>query len=250
MKGFYAYGFADKKTGREGLFFWRVCGAGIGCAGVVNVNSGFQFHKPSRGGFWSLIATQFQGAFSDNALKNLVIFLILGMSFPHEMRNRLISLVGIIFAIPFLLFSLAGGYFADRYSKRSVTIWTKYLEIAVMILALVGLGVHEFAAAIRGDISGVHAGGAVRRFQIRPACRNFCRSRNFRGATAFWSWERSWQSLTGTMARRVSGGHFPRTASVVRNCAAGDFAGGTCDELYDFTRARGGSGEEYSCGIR
>jgi acyl-[acyl-carrier-protein]-phospholipid O-acyltransferase/long-chain-fatty-acid--[acyl-carrier-protein] ligase len=103
---------------------------------VVNVESG---KVESRSGFWSLIATQFQGAFSDNALKNLVIFLILGMSFPHELRNRLISMVGIIFAVPFLLFSLAGGYFADRYSKRSVTIWTKYLEIAVMILALAGL---------------------------------------------------------------------------------------------------------------
>ncbi len=93
----------------------------------------------SHRGFWNLIATQFQGAFSDNALKNLVIFLILGMNLPHERTNRMISLVGIIFAIPFLLFSLAGGYFADRYSKRSVTISTKYLEIAVMMLALAGL---------------------------------------------------------------------------------------------------------------
>ena len=31
-------------------------------------------------GFWSLIVTQFQGAFSDNVLKNLVIFMILGRS--------------------------------------------------------------------------------------------------------------------------------------------------------------------------
>jgi MFS family permease len=90
-------------------------------------------------GFWNLIATQFQGAFSDNALKNLVIFLILGMNLPHERTDRMISLVGITFAIPFLLFSLAGGYLADRYSKRSVTIGTKYLEIAVMILTLTGL---------------------------------------------------------------------------------------------------------------
>ena len=92
-----------------------------------------------RGGFWGLIVTQFQGAFSDNALKNLVIFLILGMSLQHELSNRLISFVGIIFAVPFLLFSLAGGYLADRYSKRSVVIWTKYLEIAVMVVALAGL---------------------------------------------------------------------------------------------------------------
>jgi acyl-[acyl-carrier-protein]-phospholipid O-acyltransferase/long-chain-fatty-acid--[acyl-carrier-protein] ligase len=93
----------------------------------------------SHRGFWNLIATQFQGAFSDNALKNLVIFLILGMNLAHEESNRKISLVGITFAIPFLIFSLAGGYLADRYSKRSVTIGTKYWEIAVMALALVGL---------------------------------------------------------------------------------------------------------------
>lgn len=95
--------------------------------------------RVSHRGFWNLIATQFQGAFSDNTLKNLVIFLILGMNLPHERANRMISLIGIIFAIPFLLFSLAGGYFADRYSKRSVTIGTKYLEIVVMMLALAGL---------------------------------------------------------------------------------------------------------------
>jgi acyl-[acyl-carrier-protein]-phospholipid O-acyltransferase/long-chain-fatty-acid--[acyl-carrier-protein] ligase len=93
----------------------------------------------SHRGFWNLIATQFQGAFSDNALKNLVIFLILGMNLPHERANRMISLVGIIFAIPFLLFSLPGGFFADRFSKRTVTISTKYMEIVVMILATAGL---------------------------------------------------------------------------------------------------------------
>ena len=99
----------------------------------------------SHRGFWNLIAAQFQGAFSDNALKNLVIFLILGMNLPHERTDRMISLVGITFAIPFLLFSLAGGYLADRYSKRSVTIGTKYLEIAVMVLALVGLAASNMA---------------------------------------------------------------------------------------------------------
>ena len=34
--------------------------------------------QPWRRGFWSLIVTQFQGAFNDNALKYLVIFLIIG----------------------------------------------------------------------------------------------------------------------------------------------------------------------------
>jgi acyl-[acyl-carrier-protein]-phospholipid O-acyltransferase/long-chain-fatty-acid--[acyl-carrier-protein] ligase len=124
----------------------------------------FSAPHASHRGFWNLIATQFQGAFSDNALKNLVIFLILGMNLPHERANRMISLVGIIFAIPFLLFSLAGGYFADRYSKRSVTICTKYLEIAVMILALAGLAASnlplQFAAIFLVCTQAALFGGA------------------------------------------------------------------------------------------
>src|ERR1700687_4546712 len=73
-------------------------------------------------GFWSLIVTQFQGAFNDNALKFLVIYLIVERDFPAAMRDRLVLLVGALFALPYILFSLAGGYLADRYSKRSVTI--------------------------------------------------------------------------------------------------------------------------------
>src|SRR5437667_7441642 len=90
-----------------------------------------------RGGFWSLIITQFQGAFSDLTLKNLVIFIILGMGLPQEKRDALVPVVGALFALPFILFSMTGGYFADRCSKRSVTIGIKIFEIFVMLLALV-----------------------------------------------------------------------------------------------------------------
>src|SRR5215471_21337415 len=73
-------------------------------------------------GFWSLIVTQFQGAFSDNALKWLVSFLLLGMGLEQGKRDLLFVLVvPLLFSVPFLLFSMTGGYLADRFSKRSVT---------------------------------------------------------------------------------------------------------------------------------
>jgi acyl-[acyl-carrier-protein]-phospholipid O-acyltransferase / long-chain-fatty-acid--[acyl-carrier-protein] ligase len=102
-------------------------------------------------GFWSLIATQFQGAFNDNALKFLVIYLIVAMNFPEKHRDFLVLVVGGLFALPFILFSMAGGYFADRYSKRSVTIATKYMEIGVMSFATVALALRSLpmeAAAV------------------------------------------------------------------------------------------------------
>ncbi|HEY1261926.1 MAG TPA: MFS transporter, partial [Terriglobales bacterium] len=95
--------------------------------------------RPWKSGFWSLIATQFQGAFNDTALKNLVIFLILAAGHRESDRENLELAVGALFSVPFILFSMTAGYLADHYSKRSVTIATKVFEIGIMVLAVVGL---------------------------------------------------------------------------------------------------------------
>ena len=87
-------------------------------------------------GFWSLIATQFQGAFNDNGLKFFVIFLVLGTNPTPEQKDLLVFYVGNLFAVPFLLFSMGGGFLADRFSKRTVAIGTKIFEIAAMLFAL------------------------------------------------------------------------------------------------------------------
>jgi len=105
-------------------------------------------HGPLRwkSGFWSLIATQFQGGFSDNALKWIISFLILGLGLPQLQRDRLfILIVPELFAIPFILFSMMGGFLADRYSKRSVIIGTKFFEIGTVVLAIAGFLQHSLA---------------------------------------------------------------------------------------------------------
>ena len=51
-------------------------GAMVNGAGPMAVSKQFGL------GFWSLIATQFQGAFNDNGLKFFVIYLILGQNQP------------------------------------------------------------------------------------------------------------------------------------------------------------------------
>src|SRR5260370_14701661 len=105
--------------------------------------------KPNwRRGFWSLIATQFQGAFNENALKFLIIYLALALEKDKAQRDQLEFLVGVLFAAPFILFSLSGGYLADRFSKRSVTLWTKVFEIGVMLLAVVSLAQPNFPFAL------------------------------------------------------------------------------------------------------
>lgn len=90
-------------------------------------------------GFWSLFITQFQGAFSDNVLKNLVIFMMISMNLTMAEQHRIGEWVGALFALPFILFSMAGGHLADRYSKRSITVGVKVFEILVMSIVLMGL---------------------------------------------------------------------------------------------------------------
>ena len=120
--------------------------------------------EPRRlGGFWALIAVQFQGAFSDNALKWLVSFLVLDSVLSKDRRDLwFVLVVPLLFAVPFLLFSIPGGYFADKYSKRSVTLWTKFFELGVMGLATYALagnrldiaGIALFLACTQGAIFG------------------------------------------------------------------------------------------------
>src|SRR5258705_12369268 len=89
-----------------------------------------------RRGFWSLIATQFQGAFNENALKFLTIYLILALVKDKAQRDRLEFLVGVLFAAPFILFSLSGGFLAVRFSNRRVTLCTKEFEVGARLLAV------------------------------------------------------------------------------------------------------------------
>ncbi|MGA0133330.1 MAG: MFS transporter [Opitutales bacterium] len=92
-----------------------------------------------RRGFWCLMATQFQNAFSDNALKNLVILLVMARPMSEDDRHGLVALVGALFAAPFILFSMLGGWMADRFSKPSVMTGVKAAEVAIMLFAAAAL---------------------------------------------------------------------------------------------------------------
>lgn len=116
-------------------------------ADVVNSDAA---ETPSLAGFWALIAVQFQNAFSDNALKWLVSFLVLEAALTKAQRDLwFVLVVPLLFAVPFLMFSVPGGFFADRYSKRSVTLATKFFELVVMGLATVAFAVNRL------DLAGV-----------------------------------------------------------------------------------------------
>jgi acyl-[acyl-carrier-protein]-phospholipid O-acyltransferase/long-chain-fatty-acid--[acyl-carrier-protein] ligase len=104
--------------------------------------------RSARRGFWALIATQFQGAFSDNILRNLLLSIIVGMNLAKTERETFVSIVTFLFSVPFLILSMPGGWLADRFSKRQITIWTKVMEFGSMLLATAGLAAHSLGLSL------------------------------------------------------------------------------------------------------
>lgn len=85
--------------------------------------------------FAYLNATQFLGTLNDNIFKLLVIFFLL-QRVDIEDSHIVLSSVGIIYVLPFLLFSSFAGILADRFSKRNIIVITKALEFLIMVLGL------------------------------------------------------------------------------------------------------------------
>ncbi len=86
-----------------------------------------------------LFATQFLGAFNDNFYKIVVSLFAVNAVGSAGGGGSALSLIGAIFVLPFLLFSGYAGYVADVYSKRTVLIVTKSLEIVAMGLGFIAL---------------------------------------------------------------------------------------------------------------
>jgi len=74
---------------------------------------------------------------NDNIYKLLIVFFLIGME-GIDQSGTILSLTGAVFVIPFLLFSAVSGTLADRYSKSTIIILTKILEVVTMALGLLG----------------------------------------------------------------------------------------------------------------
>lgn len=91
--------------------------------------------------FW----TQFSGAANDNLFKFAFTVMVTYQLQVQWLPPSLAGLViGALFILPFLLFSATSGQLADKYDKRGLIRFVKWLEVAIMVLAAVGF----FAASV------------------------------------------------------------------------------------------------------
>ena len=87
--------------------------------------------------FAPLFWCQFFSAFSDNFLKNALVFLIL-FKIGGSAGESLITLAAAVFIAPYFFLSAFGGEMADRYDKAIVAQRLKFCEIGIAIIAIAG----------------------------------------------------------------------------------------------------------------
>lgn len=94
--------------------------------------------------FVGLLLAQFTATFNDQALHIVAIFFASDI-FVRYLNLRgidekgVVALVTACFITPFLLFSPLAGELADRFSKRSIIVLWKVVEVVIMAVALVAL---------------------------------------------------------------------------------------------------------------
>ena len=123
--------------------------------------------------FAPLFWTQFFSAFSDNFLKNALVFLILfSPTISASNAESLITLAAAVFIAPYFFLSALGGEMADRYDKALIAQRLKLGEIGVALVGVLGFATHSvFIMFIALFLFGV-IGVAVRPDQIRHPSRS------------------------------------------------------------------------------
>ena len=87
--------------------------------------------------FAPFFVTQSLGAFNDNIFRNGLIILITfqGVNVLGMNASQIANVAGILFILPFFLFSAVAGQLADKYEKSRLIQIIKLLEIGLMFLA-------------------------------------------------------------------------------------------------------------------
>jgi acyl-[acyl-carrier-protein]-phospholipid O-acyltransferase / long-chain-fatty-acid--[acyl-carrier-protein] ligase len=88
--------------------------------------------------FTRLNLAQACGALNDNLIKLLLVFFLVGRS-GQEQAGTIAAIGSAAFVLPFLLFSALAGSLADRLPKRRIIVAVKSLEVAIALLAVIGI---------------------------------------------------------------------------------------------------------------
>ncbi|MFN7767101.1 MAG: MFS transporter [Planctomycetaceae bacterium] len=99
--------------------------------------------------YLGLILAQFTATFNDQAIHIVAVFFAVDLlvrfaQVPLFDEKGVVAMVTACFITPFLLFSSLAGLLGDKYSKRSMIVFWKLAEVAMMAVALLGLAMPHF----------------------------------------------------------------------------------------------------------
>jgi len=95
--------------------------------------------EAAKGRFFAMAASFALGVFNDNFFKQSALLLAVAAG-----RSYLQGVATAIFSLPFLFFAAPAGWMADRFPKRTVVIFAKFLELAAMICGAIGICADNF----------------------------------------------------------------------------------------------------------
>ena len=84
--------------------------------------------------FKAFLSTLFLGAFNDNIYKLIITLIAIKLLASQEATSSFTSMAGILFILPFILFSAFAGSLTDRFGKTKIIKATKFCEIIIMAL--------------------------------------------------------------------------------------------------------------------
>jgi acyl-[acyl-carrier-protein]-phospholipid O-acyltransferase / long-chain-fatty-acid--[acyl-carrier-protein] ligase len=85
--------------------------------------------------FKALLTAQFMGALTDSLLKVVVSLYAIQILLSSETATRAVSIIGVLYILPYVLFSPFAGYLADRFYKRHVIIVMGAAKVVLAALA-------------------------------------------------------------------------------------------------------------------
>ncbi len=90
--------------------------------------------ESARAKFIAMAISYCMGVFNDNYFKQVALLMAVTAGL-----NQLQGTATVLFALPFIIFSSAAGWMADRFPKKKVVIGAKTLELAASVTGAIGL---------------------------------------------------------------------------------------------------------------
>ena len=100
--------------------------------------------------FASVLTVQTQNAFNDNLVKFVIIGLALAVAKGTAIGDNIQYIMSALLPLPFILLAPLAGYFADRYSKRSVIYACLIAQMLLFIGIAAAVYLHHIPLAVIG----------------------------------------------------------------------------------------------------